>query len=96
MRLETGRYKGLPEECRICEICHSGQVESEMHHLYDCSNLQYVRNRNPIFKEAKVMLDNNTSQYEVTKILLSDNLKETAAWVEDMWKERKRQLYTPA
>ena len=93
LHLETGRYKGLPEERRICEICNSGRIESEMHHLYDCSNLQYVRNRHPIFKEAKCILDNDINQYDVTKTLLSDNLKETAVWLEDMWRERRRQLY---
>ena len=39
IRLETGRYKGLAEELRVCEICMSGQVETERHHLYDCKNL---------------------------------------------------------
>ncbi len=53
IHLETGRYKGLPEEQRVCKICQSGQVESEMHHLYDCINLQYVRHRHPVFREAK-------------------------------------------
>ena len=93
IRLETGRYKGLPEALRICEICHSGEVESEMHHLHECVRLQYVRNRHPIARETRNMIDNGMSKTDVTKFILRDRLKEAGVWIADMWKERRRLLY---
>ena len=42
LRLETGRYEGLPVEDRKCPFCPV-HVESEMHVLLKCEQYTYIR-----------------------------------------------------
>ena len=42
VRLETGRYKGLGRELRICELC-TKELEDECHFLFRCDKLEYKR-----------------------------------------------------
>ena len=37
LRIETGRYQKLEDNDRICLLCDSGEIESEIHFLMDCS-----------------------------------------------------------
>ena len=37
LRIETGRFSRLPAPERLCELCNTGQVESEMHFVCECS-----------------------------------------------------------
>ena len=37
LRIETGRYQKLEDKARICLLCDSGEIESEIHFLMDCS-----------------------------------------------------------
>ena len=37
LKIETGRYQGLEENDRICLLCKSGEVESEIRFLMECS-----------------------------------------------------------
>jgi hypothetical protein len=34
--IETGRYRGLPEDQRLCPFCTDGSVEDELHVLLKC------------------------------------------------------------
>lgn len=46
LRIETGRWKKIPVEQRICQICLScDQVEDEAHFLLDCGVYNVVRER---------------------------------------------------
>ena len=36
LRIEIGRYQKLEDSVRICLLCDSGQIESEIHFLVDC------------------------------------------------------------
>ena len=40
--IELGRYQGLPQTERICEICQN-DVESETHLLFDCPYYHELR-----------------------------------------------------
>ena len=37
LRIETGRFRNLPVEQRICELCELDMVEDEVHFLCTCS-----------------------------------------------------------
>ena len=37
LRTETGRYENLEDKNRICLLCDSGEIKSEIHLLIDCS-----------------------------------------------------------
>ncbi len=37
IRIETGRFVGLNERDRICEMCDQNEVENEMHFMFSCN-----------------------------------------------------------
>ena len=83
LRLETARYLRpiLPENERIC-YCHSGEVENELHFLFQCSS--YVQLRTSWLN--KLMLPDNfeeISSLEKLAIVLNvpENVKETARYL---------------
>ena len=41
--IETGRYKGIPRNERLCERCLLGEVEDEFHFLFKCQKLDFQR-----------------------------------------------------
>ena len=45
LRIETGRYEGLPASERICEFCTSGEVDDEIHLLLKCKYHDDERNK---------------------------------------------------
>ena len=87
IKLETGRFKGVKEHLWLCEICHSGEVEDEMHHLYCCEPLQNVRDRFDIENYLGLKINEDIEEYGYTKKLLAEHLKYTAKWTEEMWRE---------
>ena len=36
LRIESGRWQGLPREERTCQECQSGEVEDVAHWLFEC------------------------------------------------------------
>jgi hypothetical protein len=45
LRIETGRYKNIDRENRICLICDTGVIEDELHFMMDCSKYRELRNK---------------------------------------------------
>ena len=43
IKLERGRYAGIPVADRICEMCSSGTVEDEYHFVFECSKYADIR-----------------------------------------------------
>lgn len=50
IRLETGRYEGLPEAERLCPVCDTAEVETEEHVLIRCPLYQDYRDE--LFQHA--------------------------------------------
>ncbi len=93
LKIETGRFKGTGRELRFCDICNAGTVEDEMHYLYFCDKLKYVRKRHSVGRQAESLVESGSNPLEVTKMCLFEDLKGFANWLEDSWKERKKHLY---
>ena len=36
LHIETGRYRNLKVEERLCKVCDSQSVENELHFIFDC------------------------------------------------------------
>ena len=94
IKLETGRFKGVKEHLRFCEICKSGEIEDEMHFLYRCEPLQQVRAKFKVESYLGLKINEDVDECEYTKLLLNDHLKYMAKWTEEMWRERRALLYT--
>ena len=45
LQIEQGRYENTPREQRICKLCHSGDVENELHFALTCQKYEYLRNK---------------------------------------------------
>ena len=51
--IETGRWKKIPRDERICRFCDSGKIEDEDHVLWICDNFQ--RERQLMFDQCQKM-----------------------------------------
>ncbi len=40
---ETGRFKSIPVEERVCVLCNINVIEDEMHMLCTCTLYQHIR-----------------------------------------------------
>ncbi len=74
--------------------CSSDEIENEIHFLTGCPKTHYVRQRHPVARETKTLLEDGGNANDILKDLLCSNIKSIAAWVEDTWIERKKHLYT--
>lgn len=45
LEIEKGRYKGIPRHNRTCSRCSNGEVEDEIHFLFQCQALNDIRNK---------------------------------------------------
>ena len=45
LMIECGRYKNITQEERLCEICSTGEIESEQHFLFSCKAYDHLRNK---------------------------------------------------
>ena len=42
LEIEIGRYRDIPLEKRLCQVCKNGSVEDEIHFLGNCSNSVHI------------------------------------------------------
>lgn len=43
LRIEVGRYQGILRQDRFCQNCSSGEVEDEIHFLFECDKFKELR-----------------------------------------------------
>jgi hypothetical protein len=67
LAVETGRYRSVPLNDRLCEICDQNKVEDEIHFLFFCT--KYVKYRNIWFHDMGLNL-NCISEPVQEKLLL--------------------------
>ncbi len=93
--LEVGRFTDKPIEYRTCLICEEGLLEDEYHFLLYCNAMKGIRST--YFDEYNYLedLEDPTDRVALCKLMLnSHNLKHTAKFLENMFEERMRLLYT--
>ena len=56
LEIETGRFKGLKLEERVCKLCDENQIESEVHFILLCKC--YRKNREQFFNKIGINLTN--------------------------------------
>ena len=67
LKLETGRYRSIPEVQRICENCDLNEVENEKHFIFYCSKHVDIRN-----DKLNRLLDNDYDDVQNLKMIFSD------------------------
>ena len=72
LHIETGRYRNLKVEERLCKVCDSQSVENEFHFIFDCKAYSQLR---LMFYNWIIMHYPNffiMSQAERLKVMLTD------------------------
>ena len=91
--IETGRYKDVPLEERLCQICTAHVLEDEQHFIGTCSALSGVRDR---FKTKFMELGVNMEVMNtncIKSMLHPDCIKLTCELLIDLFEERKVLMY---
>ena len=91
--IETGRFKDIPRELRICKICDAGTVESEQHFLLKCKALKDIREKHQ--KELPDKCENTESLDEecIREMLHPEFVKQTSIMIGEMFQKRKEHMY---
>lgn len=89
LAIEVGRFKNIPEENRICEMCELDEVESESHFLLYCTKYDDLREvfygQNP---EIFWCSDEQNLEW-----LFNFNVFKTASFISQAWKRRQVHLF---
>jgi hypothetical protein len=95
LRIETGRYTGIPVNLRQCVICNDGSIEDEKHVLIVCK--AYTNIRDILFTEANNLITNfyNMSVFEKFVAIFSNEflMKSLAKTCSQILKERSKHIY---
>ena len=96
LQLEVGRYKGVKKELRFCKVCQSKNlIEDEVHFLFHCNALKYVRK--PFLREMKKEVQGYATMSDTDKLktfLSEEYIKRFAKWLVEMYATRRSILYT--
>ena len=96
IQIEIGRYTGVPEQERICPLCHSS-VENELHVITECPVYNDIRHN--LFKKLQCKFDGLMcfSKDMLLKLILSCNdeilVKDCARACHDILNLRRQLLY---
>ncbi len=93
LRIETGRYKNLPLEERLCELCNIGAVEDEKHFLCEC--IIYVKPRTQLYNKVTIINPSfsHFDNEEKLIFLMKKCWKEVSIYIQCAWKIRQNCLY---
>ena len=87
--IETGRFRNLDVNERICEVCNIDLVEDEFHFICVCN--AYCEYREILFD--KVENSENMSLEELFVYVMKCKPFEVSEYVEKAWSKRKRVLF---
>ena len=95
LHIETGRYRNLKVEERLCKVCDSHAIESEFHFVFDCPAYSQLRLvfYNWIIKTYTNFL--SLSLAERLKIMLTDKrvILKSALYIQNCFLLRTSKLF---
>ena len=94
LSIETGRFKCIPLEYRLCNFCDQNVLENEEHFLFHCNF--YCDERQKLFMSAVSAVEqfrhlNISEQMQILKS--SDVSKSTAEYIYNAFQKRRKALY---
>ena len=93
LKIETGRFKNIQLQDRICEYCDLQEVEDETHFLCNCT--LYCDIRNPLFDKACSTNHNFAGIDDKNKFsyLLMNMWQDVSKFVSHAWNIRHQYMY---
>ena len=67
IKIETGRYRSISEDQRICDNCNLNEIENEKHFVYHCTKCQNIRE---IYLDH--LIDDDNNDVDNLKMIFSD------------------------
>ena len=87
IEIDSGRYRGITKEQRLCPMCNTGEIENELHCLLKCPVLQDIRKT---YIQRKFFINRNIHTLFI--MLSSKNeqtMKQTANYIVKALETRK-------
>ena len=88
LQIEVGHFSGTPREDRICTLCNNGEVESEVHFLFDCD--WYAESRLSLYHKLPELL-NYIDKSDRLRVLCSTPYT-MGNYLTKIWRERTEAL----
>ena len=93
LAIETGRFKNVPEELRLCCVSNKCCIENEYHHLLECEGLEHLRKA-----FEKEYLDDSNEEYEQNKgivkcMIQKDRVNTTGMCLQALTEVRNEVIY---
>ena len=92
LKIETGRFKGLAIDARLCELCNLNCIEDEIHFLCTCP--VYTEVRSILFD--KIIDNDSFTDMDCTDkfiFLMKNHWKDVSTFVSNAWRIRQEKLY---
>ena len=90
INIETGRYTGIAEQDRLCQMCNQGRVENEAHFVFECDF--YTPFRRELEVSIGVGLDNMINRDRFCKIFKHPYA--LGRYIEKAYQKRREKLYS--
>ncbi len=72
LELETGRYKGIDRENRLCTLCNTGEIEDQIHFSFTCPVYDHFRTEfTNTCKDRILRWDNMCEVYKISSLFES-------------------------
>ena len=93
LHVETGRFRGVPLEERLCLLCSKNAIEDEQHFVLDCELYQELRST--LFEDicARNELFTNFDMETKFRYLVTCEWRKLSKFVDKAWSKRLEQLY---
>ena len=93
LKLETGRFRRLTVEQRVCELCNSNSVEDELHFLFNCSIYEEVQR--VLFTQVEYCNVNlrQFSNLDKFKQMMQSSIFPLCKYIDSAWNIRTNYLY---
>ncbi|CAB3992816.1 Hypothetical predicted protein [Paramuricea clavata] len=97
LQIETGRYHNIAREERLCNLCHSGEVENESHLLLTCeaygdTRVNFINSLKNDLTTTETNLNEPTLSVDIMKSTASNTTLKLSKFIFSCFEERLKQL----
>ena len=94
LKIETGRFKRLPIEQRICDMCNLNEIEDEKHFICICPSYEIYRIQMYNNIQANCTTFSELTTDEKFVYILKNKWRELSLYIINAWNIRKSHLYS--